>query len=425
MICHVDMDAFFAAVEQLDDPSLAGKCVIIGGVSDRGVVAAASYEARQFGVRSAMPVFQAKKRCPEGVFLRPRHGRYKQVSERVMDVLGTFSPVLEQVSIDEAYLDLAGCEGLFGPYVRIGAAIKDKIRREVGLSCSVGIAPLKFLAKIASDMDKPDGLRVILVEEVQDLINALPVSKVPGVGPVTAKALERMGIRFLGDARRVDLNLLVSRLGRFGYRLHELSAGIDRSRVIPVHAVKSISSEETLESDTMEMRVLENLLLKHAEDVGRQVRKKKVMAKTVFIKLKDSDFKQITRQAQLAEPSQTAEIIYRAAVELLRACGLQKPVRLAGLGVSDLVSSDTPVQQSLFEASGFEASGNEFSRKAMKKWEQVGETVDAIAERFGPGAVQKARLCEDGKRSPRNLTPVNATQTRRPLDPSRIRRNKP
>lgn len=402
MICHVDMDAFFAAVEQMDDPSLAGKCVIIGGVSDRGVVAAASYEARQFGVRSAMPVFQAKKLCPEGVFLRPRRGRYNQVSEMVMTVLGTFSPVLEQVSIDEAFLDLAGCEGLFGPYGSIGAAIKDKVRRDVGLSCSVGIAPLKFLAKIASDMDKPDGLRVIPEEEVQDLINALPVSKVPGVGPVTAKALERMGIGFLGDAGRVDLKTLVARLGRFGYRLHELSAGIDRSRVIPVHAVKSISSEETLESDTMDMRVLENLLLKHAEDVGRQVRKKKVLAKTIFIKLKDSDFKQITRQAQLAEPSQSAEIIYRAALKLLRACGLHKPVRLAGLGVSDLVSSDTPVQQSLFEASGFEGLGNDLSGKAIKKWEQVGETVDAISERFGPGAIGKARLCDDGKRSPRN-----------------------
>ncbi|MFO8112709.1 MAG: DNA polymerase IV [Desulfosalsimonadaceae bacterium] len=389
MICHVDMDAFFASVEQMDDPALVGKCVIIGGISDRGVVAAASYEARQYGVRSAMPVYLAKKQCPGGVFLFPRRQRYKQVSEMVMDVLDTFSPVVEQVSIDEAYLDLSGCESLFGSHGQIGAAIKQKILQEVGLSSSVGITPLKFLAKIASDMDKPDGLRVVLPEEVQDFINALPVSKVPGVGPVTGKTLEKMGIRFLGDAGKYRAKDLAARLGRFGYRLHELSVGIDRSPVVPVRPVKSISSEETLASDTMDMAILEGLMLKHAEDVGRQARKKGVLAKTVFIKLKDRDFQQITRQAPLPEPTQSAEMIFRAGRELLAACRLQKPVRLAGLGVSDLLRRQTPVQMPLFEETG----------AAMKKWAQVDEAVDAIADRFGPDAVRKARLC-DAKKNP-------------------------
>lgn len=387
MICHVDMDAFFASIEQMDNPSLAGKPVIVGGISDRGVVSAASYEARKFGVRSAMPVYKAKSLCPEGVFLFPRKNRYKQLSEGVMAVLDTFSPVVEQVSIDEAFLDLSGCEGLFGSYGRIGTSIKEKIRQDVGLNASVGIAPLKFLAKIASDMDKPDGLRVIEPAEVMAVIRSLPISKVPGVGPVTEKSLARMGIRFLGDVgamRRADL---VSRIGRFGHRLHELSAGMDHSPVIPVHPVKSISSEETLAADTLDMTILERLILKQAADVGRQVRKKEVFAKTVFIKLKDTDFRQITRQAPLPSPTQSSELFYRGALRLLRACRLQKPVRLAGLGVSDLIGIQTPVQMTLFEETGLEQSGS-----AAKKWARLGDAVDAIADRFGPDVIRKARL---------------------------------
>ena len=389
MIGHVDMDAFFASIEQMDNPSLAGHCVIVGGISDRGVVAAASYEARQYGVHSAMPVFKAKRQCPGAVFLHPRRARYKQVSERVMAVLGTFSPTVEPVSIDEAFLDLAGTGGLFGTYAQAGTRIKERIREEVGLNCSVGIAPLKFLAKIASDMDKPDGLRVILPDAVRGVLDNLPIATVPGVGPVTQKTLERMGIRFLGDAVRIPEKDMVARLGRFGHRLHELAAGIDRSPVASSRPVKSISSEETLASDTMDMTVLEALMLKHAEDVGRQARKKEILAKTVFIKLKDTDFKQVTRQASLPSPTQSSEVIYQAGLKLLRACRLQKPLRLAGLGVSDLVSAKTPVQMPLFAE-----KGNGRTADAVEKWEKLGGTVDAIADRFGPGAIRKARLVQ-------------------------------
>lgn len=385
MICHVDMDAFFASIEQMDNPLLAGRCVVVGGVTDRGVVSAASYEARKYGVRSAMPMYRARQLCPGGVFLFPRKQRYRQVSESVMAVLKDFSPVVEPVSIDEAFLDLSGCEKLFGAYEQTGKEIKKQIRQTVGLNCSVGIAPVRFLAKIASDRSKPDGLQVIMHEAVRDVLDTLPVARVPGVGPVTVKTLGRIGIRFLGEIRGLDEQYLVGRLGRFGRRLRELSMGVDRQGVAPVRPVKSISSEETLQVDTTDASVLEALLLKHAEDVGRQLRAKKLFAKTVFIKLKDSSFRQTTRQAPLPEPSQSSERIYRAGRELLRAYSLEKPIRLAGLGASELVDADRPVQQSLF---------GETAADTDKKWEQLGQTVDAISDRFGPDAIRKARLCE-------------------------------
>ncbi len=382
MICHVDMDAFFASVEQVDDPSCAGKCVIVGGVSDRSVVAAASYEARAFGVRSAMPVYRARQLCPDAVFLPPRKERYKQVSERVMEVLHGFSPIVEQVSIDEAFLDLTGCERLFGSHGSTGEQIRKRIREKTGLNCSVGMAPLKFLAKIASDMHKPNGLRVITQREVPAVIDRLPVSRVPGVGPVGEKYLDRLNIRFLGEVRAMQEEDLVKHLGRFGRRLHALSHGVDRAAVTPVRPVQSVSSEETLENDTMDIFVLETLLLKHAEMVGRRIRKMKLLAGTVFIKLKDRDFQQITRQSALSVPSHASGRIYQAGCGLLRGHKIRKPVRLAGIGVCDLIGADVPVQRTLFEGSG---DGNQ-------KWDRLDQAVDVIADRFGPFAIRKARL---------------------------------
>lgn len=384
MILHVDMDAFFASVEQLDNPALKGKCVIVGGISDRGVVSAASYEARKFGVHSAMPMYRARRLCPDGVFLSPRGGRYKALSNIIMDVLRSFSPLVEPVSIDEAYVDISGCESLFGGPAEIGSKIKARIKAAVGLNCSVGIAPLKFLAKIASDIDKPDGLHVITPEQVPAFIDRLPIGKVPGVGQVTGQALEKIGIRYLGDARRYTEKNLVARLGKYGHRLHELANGIDRSRVEAGRVIRSISSEETLATDTTNKADLRNLLLKHAEDVGRQMRRKGVRARTVFIKIKHSDFKQATRQAPLPRATQSAELIYRCGVDLLDAYRIEKPVRLAGLGVTDLVTPDTPVQMELFEEG---ISGSD------EKWEKLGSTVDAIGEKFGRDAIRKAGLC--------------------------------
>lgn len=382
MILHVDMDAFFASVEQLDHPEFAGKCVIVGGDANRGVVCAASYEARKFGVHSAMPMFQARRKCPHGVFVRPRHRRYAEISAEVMALLGSFSPLVEPVSIDEAYVDIAGCGTAFGEPAVIGQKIKEKIRAHLNLTCSVGIAPLKFLAKIASDMRKPDGLTVIVPEDVENMIAALPIDRVPGVGPRTGRQLDRLGIRTLGDVRRYTEQQMIARLGKYGGRLYELSCGIDRFEVRPDRLAKSISSEETFAEDTRDRSILNRYLLKHAEDVGRDLRKEGVKAKTVNVKIKFSDFTQVTRQVQLERPTASSEIIYRAAVKLVEGFPLVKPVRLIGVGASDFMAKAGPVQLSLFSQPENNAA----------KWEKADRAMDAIFEKFGRRAIMKASL---------------------------------
>ncbi|MBW2517711.1 MAG: DNA polymerase IV, partial [Deltaproteobacteria bacterium] len=285
MILHIDMDAFYASVEQLDDPRLKNKCVIVGGTSNRGVVSAASYEARQFGIHSAMPIYQAKQKCPHGIFVPPRMGRYKEVSKRVMALLRDFSPLVEPVSIDEAYLDITGCQRLFGEPQEIAWEIKRKIKETVHLTCSVGVAPNKFLAKIASDMQKPDGLTLILPDRVATFINALPVKKVPGVGKKLLHQLELLGIRTLGDVQRLPEKSLVKHLGKFGKRLRALSSGSDDSLVTPHAPHKSISSERTLAADTRDAKLLKRYLLSQSGEVARQLRQAGLRAKTITIKI--------------------------------------------------------------------------------------------------------------------------------------------
>lgn len=381
MIVHVDMDAFFASVEKKDDPALAGKCVIVGGVWDRGVVSAASYEARKYGVRSAMPMYRARRLCAEGVFLSPRPRRYKEISRRIMEILSGFSPLVEPVSIDEAYLDITGCTRLLGDPESVGAQIKQSVWQDTGLTCSVGIAPLKFLAKIASDLEKPDGLVVISAEQTADFIYSLPVQKVPGVGRVAGEKLQRMGISTLGDVAGYDKAVLVRHLGSFGTRLHELSTGVDRSRVSPVRPVKSVSSEQTLAADTRDKNELKTHLLAHAEDVGRQLRRHRLRAKTVFIKVKHSDFTQVTRQAPLGQVGNCSAVLYRTGADLLDAYSFEKPVRLVGLGAADLADERTPVQQSLFTQEG----------SLHEKWEKIDTAMDAIWEKYGVRKITRAR----------------------------------
>lgn len=386
MIVHVDMDAFFASVEKLDNPELADKCVIVGGISDRGVVSAASYEARKFGVRSAMPMYRARQLCPHGVFLAPRRSRYKEISRVVMDVLASFSPLVEPVSIDEAYLDISGCEHLFGSARDTGRLIKEKIRERTALTCSVGIAPHKFLAKIASDLEKPDGLVVISREEAAGFIERLPVDKVPGVGIVSGLVLSRMGIKTLGDVKEYGETVLVRKLGKFGKRLFELASGIDRSGVVPIRPAKSVSSEKTLPVDAVNKEYLRTYLLEQSEDVGAELRQKNLRAGTVFIKIKHSDFTQVTRQASLEHQSNSAEMLYKSASRLLNAYTPDRPVRLIGLGATDLTDLKTPVQQDLFQESS----------RRWEKWEKVESAVDAIRQKYGKRGISRA----GGKKPP-------------------------
>ncbi len=389
MSLHLDMDAFFASVEQLDHPGLRGKCVIVGGSSPRGVVTTASYEARQFGVRSAMPMFEARRRCPHGVIVPGRMARYKEISSRVMARLRTFSPLVEKVSIDEAYLDISGCERLHGSPAEMGAAIKQAVRSEVQLTCSVGIAPVRFLAKIASDIQKPDGLTVIPPPEVMPFIDRLSIRKVPGVGPKAFEKLQRMGIDTLGQVRRFNPDTLARQMGKFGTRLMALAHGEDDTPISPFSQAKSFSSETTLARDLSDRDQLVRYLLHHAEDVGRQLRRHGMKARTVTLKIKYDDFRQITRSTTLPETFQSSETLYAQACRLLEPKLLKQKIRLIGVGASNLVTSRTPTQMDLFTSHPI----------LRNDWDRVDRTVDAINVKFGHDTVNKANLIDPSRKS--------------------------
>ena len=385
MILHVDMDAFYASVEQLDNPRLKGRCVIVGGTGGRGVVSAASYEARAFGVRSAMPIFQARQRCPQGVFIQPRMDRYREVSAEVMAVLQEFSPLVEQVSIDEAFMDLSGTERLHGPPNEVGRTLKKQILESVRLTCSVGVAPNRFLAKIASDYKKPDGLTVIHPDQVADFIDRLPIGKVPGIGPKTQPKVAEFGIRFLGDIRKFPEPTLASIFGSYGRRLLELSRGIDPTPVTPDAPAKSVSSECTLEEDTREKSALTRCLLEQAEEVAAGLRSEGVKARTVVLKIKHADFRLCTRRTTFTLPTQSSKELYRQALRLLEEYRITQKIRLIGLGATGFVPADAPRQQELF-------AGEERSREG---WEKVDRTVESIKSKFGEKVIQRATLKED------------------------------
>ena len=382
MILHIDMDAFYASVEQLDDPRLKNKCVIVGGTSNRGVVSAASYEARHFGIHSAMPIYQAKQKCPHGIFVPPRMDRYKQVSKKVMALLRDFSPLVEPVSIDEAYLDITGCQRLFGEPQEIAWEIKRKIKETVHLTCSVGVAPNKFLAKIASDMQKPNGLTLILPAQVPTFIDSLPVKKVPGVGKKMLHQLELLGIRTLGDVQRLPEKSLVKHLGKFGKRLRALSSGSDDSLVTPHAPHKSISSEHTLAVDTRDAKLLKRYLLSQAGEVSRQLRQAGLRAKTITIKIKDADFKTVTRRTTIAVPTQSSKTIYKHAARMLDDYKTAKKIRLVGVGTSGFSSVAASVQMGLFDT----------NEETADNWEKIDNTLDSISKKFGKDVVGRAAL---------------------------------
>lgn len=392
MILHIDMDAFFASVEQKDHPELRGKCIIVGGQSDRGVVTTASYEARRYGVHSAMPMFEARRRCPHAIIVPGRMARYKSVSREIMGLLRDFTPHVEPVSIDEAYLDISDGHRLFGPPEHVARRIKNRIQHATGLTASIGAAPLRFLAKIASDLEKPDGLTIIRPEEVSSFIARLPVRKIPGVGKVTYDQLTRMNLNTLGDVHRYPPDMLINRLGKFGHRLIALARGEDPTPVTPHSAAKSVSSESTLAQDTIDRASLRNLLLHHAEDVGRQLRRLHLKARTITLKIKHADFHQITRSRTLDRPIQAAEPIFKQSEHLFDRYPLSKKVRLIGVGASNFIVAAAPVQTELFPDRD----------EAALNWEKIDHTVDAINEKFGHGQIGKASLIASDKLTERH-----------------------
>jgi DNA polymerase-4 len=388
-ILHIDMDAFFASVEQLDNPDLKGQCVIVGGKSQRGVVAAASYEARRYGIHSAMPIFQARQRCPDLTIVPPRRGRYVDISREVMAILRGFSPLVEPVSIDEAYMDVSGCRRLHGSSMDIAMEIKQTIHDKTGLTCSIGVAPVKFLAKIASDMDKPDGLTIIEPEQVKPFIHSLPIGKVPGVGKQTMKVLSNLGIKTLGQVAGLTEKILVSKVGKFGHHLFLLSQGDDGAPVAARQAAKSISTETTLSEDTIDRRQLASCLLRQAQSVAHELRLKKKRARTVTLILKTSDFQRHTRSLTLNTAFQNTDTIYKTALKLLQQYTLHKPVRLVGVGASGLQPESRPVQMELFS--------NEI-RTPDHKWEKVDRAVDALSDRFGSHTVVRGSSADLDRR---------------------------
>lgn len=384
-IIHLDMDAFYPAVEVLDNPDLRGKAVIVGGSKERGVVSSASYEARRFGVHSAQPIATAMRLCPNAVFTRGRMHRYKEISNKIFDIFRRFTPLVEPLSIDEAFLDVTGSERLLGDPVQIAKAVRAAVLDEIGLTVSAGVAPSKFVAKIASDMDKPDGLTVVEPHEVRAFLDPLPVKKMWGVGKVTQKALARLNIHTFRDLRLSSRDVLERRLGKHGAKMHLLSMGMDERDVEPEHEIKSVGHERTFMHDIINLRDAKKVLLGLATQVARRMRRKKITGKTVSLKVKYYDFKQITRAKTLAKFTDDGLEIYGAACDLLQKTQVGKrPVRLLGISLSQLSFVHAAGQLSLF-------SGDQ----SFQKRKELNMALDSIAEKHGDKSVRPATLFPD------------------------------
>ena len=385
-ILHLDMDAFYASIEQRDNPSLKGRPVIVGGEAEkRGVVSAASYEARAFGVHSAMPTSQARRLCPQGVFLPVRMDRYRGVSGLIFEIFREYTPLIEPLSLDESFLDVTGCESLFGPAPEIARTIKKKILAQTGLTASAGIAPNKFLAKIASDWRKPDGLVEIKPEEVGAFLENLPVSKLWGVGKATEEVLQGMGIFRVGQLARFPREAIEKKMGNFGLELLTLARGEDDRPVVSGEEAKSLSQEQTFTPDLQERQIMQQILLDQAEQVGWELRKQKLKGLTVHLKVRYPDFTLITRSQTLSAPTDAGMEIYRTAVKLLdKTEALSRKARLLGVGISNLRRREAPFQRGLFDA-------------YREKEEKSLEAVDKIWDKFGPQALKRASQLERKK----------------------------
>ncbi len=379
MILHIDMDAFYCSVEERDRPELVGKPVIVGGTPEgRGVVAAANYEVRKYGVHSAMPAATARRLCPQAVVLPARHDYYAKVSHQIREIFHRYTPLVEPLSLDEAFLDVRASEALFGSSAQIGGKIKSEIAETLNLVASVGVAPNKFLAKIASDLDKPDGFLVVDPDHVQEFLDPLPVSRLWGVGKVSQKTLHQRGVHTIGALRQLSQAELQRLFGKTGTHLWRLAHGIDDRAVVPDSEAKSISHETTFDADITDRETLRSWLLELTEQVGRRLRRHQLYGRTVQIKIRFADFRTITRAHTLPEPTHITQEIWHVAAALLEQnlSAKHRGVRLLGIGVSGFAEESGQV--SLFEESEREKQG------------QLDVLTDSVKDRFGHNALRRA-----------------------------------
>jgi DNA polymerase-4 len=377
-VLHVDMDAFYAAIEQRDHPELRGRPVIVGGLDGRGVVCAASYEARPFGVHSAQPIATARRLCPHAVFLPVRMTHYVHVGRQIRDILLSFTPAVEPLSLDEAFLDVRGCEGLFGPAAEMARQIKARVKAEIGLVASVGVAPNKFLAKLASDHRKPDGLVVLPADQVVAFLAPLPVSRIWGVGKKSERRLHELGLRTIGELAALPEQVLVAHCGEFGRHVWRLAHGQDDRPVVADRDAKSISTETTFAHDLADRDALRMWLLGLVEQLAGRLRQHGLRARAVELKARSSDFRTRTFSRTLPEATDRTDVLWRAAGELLERSLSPNllPLRLLGVGAARLTRT-AEVQRDLFDTAADQRQG------------ALDRTIDAIRGQFGAGAIQR------------------------------------
>jgi len=383
-IIHLDMDAFYPSVEVLDNPQLKGKPVIVGGSRQRGVVSSASYEARKFGVHSAQPMATAMRLCPHGIVLPVRMARYKEVSGQVFEIFHLFTPLVEPLSIDEAFLDVTGSTRLLGSPIEIAKKIKQMVVEKTGLTISAGVAPSKFVAKIASDMEKPDGLRVVPADKIREFLDPLPIKKMWGVGKVTQEALTRLSIHTFKDLRQMPVEVLEKKFGKHGIHMHQLSLGIDDRDVVTAHEVKSIGHEITYSKDILDLELAKRELLSLANQVARRMRWEGVEGKTITLKVKYNDFVRITRSVTLHKYTNDSAEIYSNICSLLEKTAVGKrPVRLLGISLSNLADIGSGRQLSLFN-----------HKEPDEKRNELNKALDSIFEKFGDKGIRPGSLID-------------------------------
>ena len=375
-IFHIDLDAFFVSVEQALNPKLQGKPVVVGGDPERrGAVASASYEARPFGIHAGMPSSKARRLCPQAIFIRANFSRYKEASAKFMEILGDFSPYIEPLGLDEAYLDVTGCEEPYGSHQKLARAIKERINKELKLTASVGIGTCKVVAKIASALCKPDGLLKIAPGEEQAFLNPLPIAKLPGVGEKTEQSLKEMGITTIGELASLPLDTIKRRFGATGAVLHSHARGIDDREVEAPGEAKSISQQLTFARDTLDRNFLEANLHTLCQEVCQELRSQNKRAKCVAIRLRYADFKTITRQVTLQETSDITQVVFATAQQLLSKtlAKQEKPIRLIGIRISSLVGEEK--QLPMFDS-------------RVAKFGHLDQAVDKIRKKYGPTAIK-------------------------------------